>query len=192
MTLAPVPTPPTARLLPEMGVSLPVALVRGGMAAVMLALGLAEFGFTPLVVVSIVLGVVTLALPRTPAAWMFILLLAVPLLQAPLTEPSWRLVVAIAGAHVLHQFGTITGWLPEHGRVQRAVLVRSLRTFLVVQVPVQVVAFVIVLVITGTSIPAAFASPAFGVMAGLCLVALVVGILVPILRAARPAPNTED
>ena len=173
-----------AHLLPDIGVSLPVSLVRTGMGTTMVALGLAEFGFSTLLIVAIVGAAAVLAFPRAPFAWMFVLLLAVPLLGAPLVGISWQLAVAIAGTHALHEFGMMLAWLPERGRVQRAVLARMLRSWLIIQIPVQVVAVGVVLLITGTPLTAALTSPVFGVIAGLCLLGLVIVVLLPVLRGS--------
>ncbi|MDQ1571148.1 MAG: hypothetical protein QOF79_1822 [Actinomycetota bacterium] len=175
-----------AELLPEIGVSLPVWLIRAGMAVVMLGVSLAEFGVSTLFALGVVGTIAVLVFRRAPIAWMFVLLIAASILQTTLTGPSWQLAVAIAGTHTLHEFGVMSAWLPERGRVQRSVLARLLRSWLVIQVPVQLAALALVVLITGTSIATALASPVFGVIAGLCLVGLVALVLVPILRGARP------
>lgn len=175
-----------ASLLPAIGVSLPVWLIRAGMGVAMVSLSFVEFGVTTLFFVGIAGSVAVLLFPRAPFAWMFVLLFAVPFVQQPPTGPSLQLALAIAGAHTLHEFGMISGWLPQRGRVQRAVLDRMLRSWLFIEIPVQLVALGLVLVITGTSITTALASPVFGVIAGLSLLGLVLVLLIPILRGSRP------
>ena len=175
-----------AQLLPAIGVSLPVSLIRAGMGVAMIGLSFGEFGFSTLLFVAVAGAAAVLLFPRPPFAWMFVLLFAVPFVQVPPTGPSWQLALAIAGTHTLHEFGMMSGWLPQRGRVQRAVLGRMLRSWLFIEIPVQAVALGIILVVTGTSISTALASPVFGVIAALCLLGLVILVLVPILRGSRP------
>ena len=170
------------RLRPAIGRSVPVTLVRLGMAVVLLALCFGIIGFTLYLAFGLLLAVMTLAFPKTPAAWVLAILLAVLTLGSYHSAPTVQFFVVLAGAHALHQFGMVLAWLPVSGRVQLGVLGRILRSYLIIQIPAQLISLVVLTLLSGTSVVATLTSPLFGIVAGIGLLLLVALVLVPILR----------
>ncbi|WP_285116603.1 hypothetical protein [Leifsonia sp. fls2-241-R2A-40a] len=116
--------------------------------------------------------------PRWLTAWV---LLGVLVLSS-LIEPgvlTVRLIALIAGVHALH---VVAAWMlvvPVTARVQPAVLLSSLRRFVLIQLPVQAAAAVLLLVRAGAG------APVLAIPAGLALAA-VVGMLFPALLRRPP------
>jgi hypothetical protein len=174
-----------SRFQPSEGVTVSVTTVR-----IVVGLVLAGLCFgilrTPLqLAIGLALAAASLAFPKIPAAWGLAILLAVAVLGSFHSAPDWRFFVVLAGAHVLHLFGLMLIWLPINGRIQLRLLGLMLRSYLIVQLPTQLVAFVLLSVLSGNSVTAALTSPLFGLLAALALVCLVVVVLVPIVRGAR-------
>jgi hypothetical protein len=171
------------RFRPAIGPSVPVTVVRLGIAVVLLALCFSVIGITLYLPLGLLLAVMTLAFPKTPAAWALAALLAVESLGSFHAAPTWQFFVVLAGAHALHQFGMMLAWLPVSGRIQRSILGRTLRSYLIIQIPAQLVSLVILTLLSGKSVVATLTSPLFGIVAGVGLLLLVALVLVPILRA---------
>jgi hypothetical protein len=64
-----------------------------------------------------------------------------------------------------------------------------LRSYLIIQIPAQLVSLVVLTVLSGQSVAATLTSPLFGIVAGVALVLLVALVLAPILRE-RPDETT--
>jgi hypothetical protein len=173
------------RFRPAIGRSIPVSMVRLGIAVVLLALCFGVIGINLYLPFGLLLAVMTLAFPKTPAAWALAILLAVLTLGAYHATPTWQFFVMLAGAHALHQFGMMLAWLPLGGRIQLGILGRMLRSYLIIQIPAQLISLVILTLLAGTSVAATLTSPLFGVIAGIGLLLLVALVLVPILRVAE-------
>jgi hypothetical protein len=165
------------RFHPEIGRRVSVWLVRAGIAVLLVALCVSAIGETPYLIVALLLVGVALAFPRTPAAWVLAILLAVLTLGPVDAGPSWRSFVVLAGAHALHQFGMLLAWLPVRGHIQLRILGRMLRSYLLIQIPAQLISVVVLNLLSGTS--ATFRSPVFGIVASLGLLLLVTLVLVP-------------
>jgi hypothetical protein len=170
------------RFRPTIGRSVPVSVVRLGIAVVLLALCFGIIGFNLYLPFGLLLAVMTLAFPRTPAAWALAILLVVLTLGSYNTAPTWQFFVMLAGAHALHSFGMMLAWLPVSGRIQLGILGRMLRSYLIVQIPAQLISLVVLTLLSGTSVVATLTSPLFGVVAGVGLLLLVILVLVPVLR----------
>ncbi len=162
--------------------TVPVGVVRLGMAVLMLALSYAVIGFTLYLPVAILLVVATIAFPKTPAAWGLALFVAVLALASYHEAPYWQFFVALAGVHALHQFGMTLAWLPANGRIQAPILLRMLRSYLIIQIPAQLVSYAVLSLLGGASAGQLLVTPAFGVVAAVCLVLLVIVVVLPILR----------
>jgi hypothetical protein len=174
-----------SRFEPSAGATVSVTTVRIVVGVVLAGLCFSVLR-TPLqLAIGLVLAAASLAFPKIPAAWGLAFLLAVSALGSFHVAPDWRFFVVLAGAHALHLFGLMLIWLPAGGRIQRRLLVRMLRSYLIVQLPTQLVAFVLLSVLSGNSVTAALTSPFFGLLAALALVCLVVVVLVPVVRGAR-------
>jgi len=174
-----------ARFVPFAGATVSVTTVR-----IVVGLVLAGLCFcilrTPLqLAIGLVLAAASLAFPKIPAAWGLAILLGVAALGSFHATPDWRFFVVLAGAHALHLFGLMLIWLPAGGRIQRSLLVRMLRSYLIVQLPTQLLAFVLLSVFSGNSVTTTLTSPFFGLLAALALVCLVVVVIVPVVRGAR-------
>lgn len=174
-----------SRFQPAVGATIPVTIVRIVVGVVLVGLCLTILRSPLQLVVGLVLAAASLAFPKIPAIWALAALLAVSALGAFHTVPDWRFFVVLAAGHALHLFGVMLVWLPITGRVQRRVITRMVRSYLVVQLPTQVGAFVLLTALSGRSVTAALTSPFFGLLAALALVGLVVVVLVPILRGDR-------
>jgi hypothetical protein len=168
---------------PTVGRTIPVSLMRLIMAVVMAILCFAIVGLHPYVAVALFLVVAAIVFPQTPAAWILAVLLAVFALGSFNSAPRWQFFVVLAGAHALHEFGMILGWLPGSGGVQLRILGRILRRYLIIQILAQVVSLVVLTLLAGKSVVAALTSPVFGVVAGMGLLLMVALVLVPLLRA---------
>jgi hypothetical protein len=164
---------------PALGVrTVPGWTLRALFAAVALLLvffGVPEGPWTGIAALLVAVGVWR---PRWLTAWVLIGVLTLSALVEPGTL-TVRLLLLIAGVHALQ---VIAAWMlavPPLARLQPAVLLPSLRRFVLVQVPVQAVSIALLL-------PSARpALPAMAVVSGLALLALV-GMLVPVLLRRPP------
>jgi hypothetical protein len=173
---------PATRFRPVIGRSVPVSIVRLILAVVMVALCFAVIGWQLMLAVGLLVAIVTLIFPTTPAAWLLAGLLAIFALGGYGQFPDWKFFVVLAGAHLLHLAGMTLRWLPVSGPVQLRVLGRILWTFVVIQVPAQLVSLLVLALLAGRSVVATLTSPAFGIVAAVGLVLLVVAVVVPIVR----------
>jgi hypothetical protein len=176
------------RFRPEIGPSVPVSIVRLGIALVLLALCFGIIGLNLYLALGLLLALMTLVFPRTPAAWALAILLAILALGSFHAAPDWRFFVVLAAAHALHEFGLMLAWLPVGGRIQLAILGRMLRRYLIIQIPAQLISLVLLTLLAGRSVVATLTSPLFGIVAGVALTLLVALVLVPILRSGGEEP----
>jgi hypothetical protein len=182
MTSLPLPAASKPRFRPDVGRAVPASVVRLVIAIVCGGMCFAIIGLQPLVAVALFLSLATLVFPKTPAAWALAAFLAVFSLGAFGAAPSWKFFVVLAGAHLLHVFAMTLAWLPIGGPVQLRVIGRLVRPFLIIQVPAQLISLVVLTILSGRSVVAALISPAFGVVAAVGFVLLVVFVVVPVLR----------
>jgi hypothetical protein len=143
---------------------------------VILILGLSFgiVGIQPLLAVALLLSLATVVFPRAPGAWLLAGQLALFSLGPVGISPGWKFFVALAGVHLLHVIGMTLTWLPLSGAVQLRVLGRIVRRYLLIQVPTQLVAYVVLNALAGSSGTAAIVSPFFGLVAVLALALLAV------------------
>ncbi len=162
------------RTAPDLGTrTVPGWSLRAAFAVVGLTLVLAGVPSGPWTAIGALLVGVAVWRPRWLTAWVLIGVL----LLSSLVEPGTltvRLLALIAGAHALHLLGAWMLVVPRAARLQPAVLLSSLRRFVLIQVPVQLVAVAVMLPAGRISVPA------FAVVSGLAVLALV-GMLVPAL-----------
>jgi hypothetical protein len=170
------------RFRPDVGRSVPASIVRLVIAAIMIGLCFAIIGWQWTLAIALFLALGTLVFPKSPAAWALAGMLAVYTLGAFGAAPNGKFFVVLAGAHALHLAGMTLGWLPVGGPVQLRVIGRLLRTFVVIQIPAQLVSFVVLTLLAGKSVVATLTSPVFGVVAGLGFVVLVIAVIVPTVR----------
>jgi hypothetical protein len=174
-----------AKFRPAVGPTISVGAIRLAMAIIMAGLCVAVIGFSLLLALGLFLAAAALAFPKIPSVWALALLLAVVGLGPIGQMPEWRFFVVLAGVHALHQFGMTLAWLPITGRVQLRVVARAVRSYLIIQVPAQLVSYVVLVVLTGAPIVSRLSSPLFGLVAAVALLALAAMILVPVLRRSR-------
>jgi len=85
-------------------------------------------------------------LPRYLVGWGLILFLAAGrLAQHPAL--SWQFLVLLAGLHLLHVLATLTVELPWRSWVQPSVLTAPLRRFVAIQIPTQLLAVAVLLLL---------------------------------------------
>ncbi|MFJ8893832.1 hypothetical protein ACIRCZ_04550 [Leifsonia sp. NPDC102414] len=173
----------TATPQPELGLTVPGWSVRAlfGVIAVALCVTVADSGFW--VAVSLALTAAAVAVPRWLTAWFLIGALAFTVLLHPQSLEEWRVYALIAGAHALHIAATWMLVVPPFARLQPAVLLPSLRRFVLIQVPVQA-ATAGLLALTGAAHGSAVIWPA--VLAGVAVAALVLVAAPVLLRRPHP------
>ena len=151
-------------------------------AAISLVLSYAIIGPQILLALAVLLTIATIAFRRSPGAWALAALLVFTSLGPIGSAPGWKFFVAMAAAHFLHVVGMTFTWLPGGGRVELRVLGRPLRMFLVIQIPAQLLSFLILTMLAGGTGVTALASPVFGLLAAVGFIAVAALIVIPVLR----------
>jgi hypothetical protein len=151
-------------------------------------LSLVDYGLSGWLAVGIVLSVAAMWSPQHLLGWALILFLAAGRL-AHHPALSWRLLVLLAGLHLLHVLAMLALELPWRSWVQPAVFVAPLRRFVVIQVPTQLLAVLAVLLLAPSPDghrPLTIAG--FAVVGGIALAGLALLLTGPRLDEARPRP----
>lgn len=171
------PEPAADRSAPDLGATVPAWSLRAAFAviAVPLALTTAPSGLWP--AFAVVLTAVAVAVPRWRVAWVLIAVLAFSTLLEP-GSLTVRLLALILVVHVLHLLAAWMLVVPPGARLQPAVLLPSVRRLVVVQLPVQAAAVVLLLVARPS------AAPWLAVVSGGAIVGLV-ALLGALLLAGR-------
>ena len=135
--------PERPRILPpDIGPAFPGWWARAGV--LLAGVGLAAVtvhGFW--LVVGVALAAVAALSPQTLVAWGLALYLGAGALALPHDGWTWRFTALLLGLHVLHVLASFSLALPPGGRVAWGVLAAPARRVLVLQVPVQAFAAVI-------------------------------------------------
>lgn len=142
----------TGRAAPQLGRTLPAWSLRVAFAVVAVPLALTTAPGGPWPALAVVLAGVAVAVPRWRVAWVLIAVLAFSTVFVPGTL-SPRLLALIAAVQVLHLLAAWMLVLPPSARVQPAVLLPSLRRLVLIQLPVQAVAVVLLLVARPSAAP---------------------------------------
>ncbi|WP_374010472.1 hypothetical protein [Leifsonia sp. LS-T14] len=153
--------------------------VRALFAAIALPLVLIGLPRGPWTVIAALLVGVAVWRPRWLTAWVLLGVLVLSSLAEP-GSLTPRLLALVAGVHALHILGSWMLTVPIAARLQPAVLLPSLRRFVLVQVPAQVLAVAILLAAGRASIPA------LAIVSGLALAGVVAMFVPPLLRRPRP------
>ncbi len=140
----PVLRPPAD--LPASDARIPGVAVRLALVVVAVPLLLVVFGSNGWLVVGIMLALLAAWAPEYLLGWLLILMLALGELHHRATL-SWRILVLLAGVHLLHMLAALALELPWRGWLQPAVFARPLLRFLAIQVPVQLLAVVALLLL---------------------------------------------
>lgn len=167
------------RTAPDLGLTLPAWSLRVAFAivAVSLAVTTAPSGVWP--ALAVLLTAVSVVVPRWRVAWVLIAVLAFSTLLEP-GRLTIRLLALIAAVHVLHLLAAWMLVLPAAARLQPAVLLPSVRRLILIQVPVQAAAIVLLLVARPS------AAPWLALASGAAIVGLVA--LLAAVLLARPRP----
>ncbi|MBN9632346.1 MAG: hypothetical protein J0I18_17365 [Actinobacteria bacterium] len=168
---------PTERADADLGRTLPAWSLRVAFAAVAVPLAWTAPPSGPWSALAVLLTAVAVAVPRWRVAWVLIAVLAFSTLLEPGTVTP-RLLALIAAVQLLHVLASWMLVLPPAARFQPAVLLPSLRRFIVIQLPVQAGAVVLLLVAR----PAV--APWLAMVSGAAIVGLVV--LLAAMLLARP------
>jgi hypothetical protein len=171
----------TAQPLPELGMRVPGLVVRLLPGVVGALLTLLCFRHPFFLIVGVGLALVAVVLPRRMAGWALILLLASSRLPADATWDT-RFLVLLAGLHALHLLAAVSFEVPLRSWVQVAVLRPVALRFLVIQVPTQALAAV-VLSLRGA---ASWSAPLLGLVGGLALLGIAALLVVPLLEEGAP------
>jgi hypothetical protein len=175
--------------LPGAGARVPALGVRAVFVIAGLLLSVVDFGFTGWLAVGIVLSVASAFFPRHLLAWVLIVYLAAGRLPHH-ASLSWQFLVLLAGVHLLHVLGMQMLELRRRSWVQPQLFVAPLRRFLVIQVPTQLLAVVVLLLLAPNRNghgPLDIAE--FGVLGALALVGLALLLAEPRLDGARRPPS---
>lgn len=170
------------RRLPEIGARVPGVVTRVAVGVVGALLCLDRFPPGFFLVIGLVLTAIAVVRPRTLAAWALLLVLAASQLLRDPSPLDVRFFVLLAGMHLLHLLAAQTLALPWRGWVQVAAFRRPLLRFLVIQIPVQVVAFLALLLLAPRPDgSAAVVVPVAGIVGAAALVVLTLLLVVPLL-----------
>jgi hypothetical protein len=162
---------------PELGRTVPAWSLRVAFAVVAVPLAVTTAPSGPWPALAVLLTGVSVAVPRWRVAWVLIAVLAFSTLLEPGTLTP-RLLALIGAVHVLHVLAAWMLVLPPSARLQPAVLLPSLRRLVLIQLPVQSAAVVLLLVAR----PAM--APWLALVSGAAIVGLVA--LLAALLLARP------
>jgi hypothetical protein len=121
------------------GARVPVMAIRAVFVLVGTLMSLDVYGANGWLVVGAVFALAAAIAPQFLLAWGVIIFLAIGQLTHH-AALSWRFLVLLAGLHLIHVISLWTLELPWRARVQITVFTHGLVRFLAIQVPVQLVA----------------------------------------------------
>lgn len=164
----------------------PAVAPRVILALIAVGLGMLQLPFGPWLVVAGVLIALALVVPRLLTAWAFIVVVGLSMLFRQPSLTDWRPYALLAGVHLVHLYAARAVVTPVRGRIQWPVLVRPLRSFVAIQLPVQLVLAVVLAVHRSDAVGwSGTAAPVVAAIGAAALVALAVLIAVPALRERR-------
>ena len=125
--------------LPAADARIPALAVRLTLAIVGTLLSLLVYGSSAWLAVGIIFSLLAAWAPEYLLGWAVIVFLALGELNRS-AGLSWQLLVLIAGVHLLHVLATFTLGLPWRSWIQPRAFTQPLRRFLMIQIPVQLLA----------------------------------------------------
>lgn len=137
--LSPPPDLSTAAQIPSVGVRVALAVVVALLSAVV-------YGTSGWLAVGIIFGLLAAWAPEYLLAWLLIVFLAIGELGRP-AGLSWQILVLAAGVHLVHVLAMLTLGLPWRSWVQLAAFRRPLRRFIAIQIPTQLLAVAVLLLL---------------------------------------------
>jgi hypothetical protein len=170
------------RSLPRLGPRVPgwmlrvaIGIVGAGLCVTQLPLGF-WFGL------GLVLAVLAAIAPRLSTAWALILLLGSSLLWREPSPLNVTFYALLAGVHLLHLLASYALVVPIGGWLQLRAFTASLKRYLIVQVPLQLLTALALFAFSPRAGHTLAAVPVVGIAAGVALVALTVVLVLPFLR----------
>ncbi len=130
--------------LPATGARIPAVAVRCVLAILGALLTLLVYGTSGWLAVGIIFSLLAAWAPELLLAWLLIVFLAIGELSHS-AALDWRLLLLLAGVHLLHLVSALTLGLPWRSWMQPSVFTRPLLRFLAIQIPVQPLAVVTLL-----------------------------------------------
>jgi hypothetical protein len=169
--------PPTE--LPGAGARIPGFVVRLAFVVAAVLLTLVDYRLTGWFAVGVVIALAAAWAPQYLLGWALILFLAAGQLTRH-AALSWRFLVLLAGLHLLHVLAMLALHLPWRSWLQPAVFLGSLRRFLVIQVPTQLLAIIALLLLApGSDGHRPVVVAGFALIGALALTALALLFTVP-------------
>jgi hypothetical protein len=166
--------------------SVPAVAPRVIVALIAVALEVIQLPFGPWLIVAGLLIALALVVPRLLTAWAFVLVVGLSMLFREPSVIDWHPYVLLAGVHLVHLYAAQAVVTPIRGRLQLRVLVRPLRSFLAIQLPVQLALAVVLALHHPDAVGwSGSAAPVVAAIGAAALVALAVLVAVPALRARR-------
>jgi hypothetical protein len=132
--------------LPAPDARVPGVAVRLALAIVGILLTVVVYGSSGWLAVGIMFSLLAAWAPEYLLDWVLIVFLALGELSHP-AALSWQLLVLLAGVHLLHALATLALGLPWRSWIAPTVFTRPLLRFLAIQIPVQLLAVVILLLL---------------------------------------------
>jgi len=173
--------------LPVAGARVPGYAPRAALVAAGTLLALVDYGATGWLIAGAALSVAAAALPRYAVGWVLILFLAAGRLGAH-TGLDWRLLVLLAGLHLLHILALLCMQLPVRSWIQPAVFAAPVRRFVAIQIPSQLIAVLALLLLVGHEGHRELSAAALAPLGAIALTGL--GLLLFGPRSGpRPAPR---
>jgi len=165
--------------LPAAGARIPGVALRVALAVAGVLLTLLDYAASGWLAVGILISVGAALAPQHMLGWLLILFLGLGQLGHH-AQLSVRLLVLLAGLHLLYVLAMLTLELPWRSWIQPAVFVAPLRRFIAIQIPAQLLAVVALLLLAPNHnghrpVNAA----AFGVVGAIALAALALLLLAP-------------
>ena len=136
--------------LPAPGARIPALALRAAAATVGILLTLLVYRAPGFLVLGIVFSLLAAWAPAYLLSWVMIVFLGLGQLGRPATL-SWQLLVLLAGLHLLHLLGMLSLALPWRSWMQPRALRAPLLRFLAIQVPVQLLAVGLMLLLAPNS-----------------------------------------
>lgn len=132
--------------LPVVGARIPAVAIRVVLALVGVLLTLVDYGASGWLAVGILISIGAALAPQHVLGWLLILFLGLGQLGHH-AQLSVRLLVLLAGVHLLYVLAMLTLELPWRSWIQPAVFVAPLRRFIAIQIPTQLLAVVALLLL---------------------------------------------
>ncbi|RKR76258.1 hypothetical protein [Frondihabitans australicus] len=167
---------------PALGRTMPALVLTAATGVVGILGAWVAIGVSGWLVVSLLLILGAMLLPRGPMVALLTLQWAFALVVAGPRGYTWQFAVVLAAGHLLFTLGSLCAWLPLRARVQLRLLRAPLLRYVAVQVACQAIAFAVLTLLA----PGAQGVVWLAVVASVAALALAALVLVPaLLRPAR-------